>query len=128
MNGLTKDQINWRKHGRSECPDCGIKINPDYNEGTSGCILCFDEGRYARSIHDDGQPHQLNAMSKCHHCNCPIDPDDPDDGLVVDEVFFCENCASKLDDVVAILPQDEVYLDLDDIIAIAPEDDPFYRR
>jgi len=54
---LTKDQINWRKHGRSKCPDCGIRINPDYNEGTSGCILCFDEGRYARSIHDDGRPH-----------------------------------------------------------------------
>jgi hypothetical protein len=75
MNGLTKDQINWRKHGRIECPDCGIKINPDYNEGTSGCILCFDEGRYARSIHDDGQPHHL-----------------------------------------------------DDVVAILPQDDPFYHR
>ena len=41
----------------SKCPDCGIAINTDSNEGTSGCILCFDEGRYARSIHDDGRPH-----------------------------------------------------------------------
>ena len=42
-----------------KCPDCGIAIDPDSNEGTSGCILCFDEGRYARSVHDDGKPHYL---------------------------------------------------------------------
>jgi len=32
-------------------------------------------------------------MSKCHHCGCPIDPDDTDDGIVIDDVFFCDNCA-----------------------------------
>jgi hypothetical protein len=53
MDGLTKDQINWRKHGRSECPDCGIKINPDYNEGSPECILCLVEGRHPRSIQDE---------------------------------------------------------------------------
>ena len=53
MDGLTKDQINWRKHGRRECPDCGIKINPDYNEGSPECILCLVEGRHPRSIQDE---------------------------------------------------------------------------
>ena len=88
MNGLTKDQINWRKHGRSECPDCGIKINPDYNEGTSGCILCFDEGRYARSIHDSGRPRDPKR-----------DFDDWEDA----------QWGLDLDDVVTILPQDDPF-------------------
>ena len=33
------------------------------------------------------------TVSKCHHCGCPIDPDDEDDGMVIGDVFYCDNCA-----------------------------------
>jgi len=49
-----------RSKNEKKCPDCGITIDPESNIGTSGCILCFDEGRYASSIHDDGKPHYLD--------------------------------------------------------------------
>jgi len=49
-----------RSKKEKKCTDCGITIDPISNIGTSGCILCFDAGRYASSIHDDGKPHYLD--------------------------------------------------------------------
>ena len=52
--------MNSEHDNEKKCPDCGITIEPESNIGTSGWILCFDEGRYASSVHDDGKPHYLD--------------------------------------------------------------------